>query len=148
MKCPYCGKEDSKVLDSRRAEDGSIRRRRECEQCKRRFTTYEKLEASPILVVKKDGNRQPYDRSKILKGIMNSCVKRPITSEQIESIVDEVEKDIMNKDLKEIRSIDIGEMVLEKLKKVDEVSYIRFASVYRNFKEISNFHDEVTNFNK
>lgn len=148
MKCPYCGKEGSKVLDSRRAEDGSIRRRRECEQCKRRFTTYEKLEASPILVVKKDGNRQPYDRSKILKGIMNSCVKRPITSEQIESIVDEVEKDIMNKDLKEIRSIDIGEMVLEKLKKVDEVSYIRFASVYRNFKEISNFHDEVTNFNK
>ena len=148
MKCPYCGKEGSKVLDSRRSEDGSIRRRRECEECKRRFTTYEKLEASPILVVKKDGNRQPFDRDKILKGIMNSCIKRPITSEQMESIVDEIEKDIINRDLKEIRSIDIGEMVLEKLKVVDEVAYIRFASVYRNFKEISNFHDEVTNFNK
>ncbi|MBQ7743199.1 MAG: transcriptional repressor NrdR [Lachnospiraceae bacterium] len=143
MKCPFCGTEDTKVIDSRRNEDFSIRRRRECLKCKKRFTTYEKIETSPILVIKKDSTRQPFDREKIRKGILNSCVKRPISSKTIEKIVDEVEKEVLLKDKSEIQSIEIGEIVLKKLKKIDDVAYIRFASVYREFKEVENFNTEV-----
>ena len=143
MKCPFCGTEDTKVIDSRRNEDLSIRRRRECLECKKRFTTYEKIETSPILVVKKDQTRQPFDKEKIRKGILNSCIKRPISSKTIDKIVDEVEKEILLKDSNEIQSIEIGEIVLKKLKKIDDVAYIRFASVYREFKEVENFNTEV-----
>lgn len=143
MKCPFCGTEDTKVIDSRRNEDFSIRRRRECLECKKRFTTYEKIETSPILVVKKDQTRQPFDKEKIRKGILNSCIKRPISSKTIDKIVDEVEKEILLKDSNEIQSIEIGEIVLKKLKKIDDVAYIRFASVYREFKEVESFNTEV-----
>lgn len=143
MKCPFCDAPDTKVIDSRRNEDFSIRRRRECIKCKKRFTTYEKIETSPILVVKKDSTREPFDKEKIRKGILNSCIKRPISSKVIDKIVDEVEKEVMLRDESEIRSIEIGEIVLKKLKKIDDVAYIRFASVYREFKEIENFNTEV-----
>ena len=143
MKCPFCGTEDTKVIDSRRNEDFSIRRRRECLECKKRFTTYEKIETSPILVVKEDQTRQPFDKEKIRKGILNSCIKRPISSKTIDKIVDEVEKEILLKDSNEIQSIEIGEIVLKKLKKIDDVAYIRFASVYREFKEVESFNTEV-----
>ncbi len=143
MMCPFCNALDTKVIDSRRNEDFSIRRRRECEKCKKRFTTYEKIETSPILVVKKDTTREPFDKEKIRKGILNSCIKRPISSKMIDKIVDEVEKEIQIKDSSEIPSIEIGEIVLKKLKKIDDVAYIRFASVYREFKEVENFNTEV-----
>ena len=143
MMCPFCNAPDTKVIDSRRNEDFSIRRRRECLVCKKRFTTYEKIETSPILVVKKDSTREPFDREKIRKGIVNSCIKRPISSKVIDRLVDEVEKEILLKDDSEIRSIEIGEIVLKKLKKIDDVAYIRFASVYREFKEVENFNTEV-----
>jgi len=143
MMCPFCNAIDTKVIDSRRNEDFSIRRRRECERCKKRFTTYEKIETSPILVVKKDSTREPFDKEKLRKGILNSCIKRPISSKVIDKIVDEVEKEVMLSDDNEIKSIEIGELVLKRLKKIDDVAYIRFASVYREFKEISNFNDEV-----
>ena len=143
MMCPFCNAEDTKVIDSRRNEDFSIRRRRECLNCKKRFTTYEKIETSPILVVKKDTTRQPFDKEKIRKGILNSCIKRPISLKVIDKIVDEVEKEVLLKDSSEIQSIEIGEIVLKKLKKVDDVAYIRFASVYREFKEVENFNTEV-----
>lgn len=143
MMCPFCNAEDTKVIDSRRNEDFSIRRRRECLICKKRFTTYEKIEMSPILVVKKDTTREPFDKEKIRKGILNSCIKRPISSKMIDKIVDEVEKEVLMKDSREIESIEIGEIVLKKLKKVDDVAYIRFASVYREFKEVENFNTEV-----
>lgn len=143
MMCPFCNAEDTKVIDSRRNEDFSIRRRRECLNCKKRFTTYEKIEMSPILVVKKDTTREPFDKEKIRKGILNSCIKRPISSKMIDKIVDEVEKEVLMKDSREIESIEIGEIVLKKLKKVDDVAYIRFASVYREFKEVENFNTEV-----
>lgn len=143
MMCPFCNAIDTKVIDSRRNEDFSIRRRRECEKCKKRFTTYEKIETSPILVVKKDSTREPFDKEKLRKGILNSCIKRPISSKVIDKIVDEVEKEVMLSDDNEIKSIEIGELVLKRLKKIDDVAYIRFASVYREFKEVSNFNDEV-----
>lgn len=143
MMCPFCNAIDTKVIDSRRNEDFSIRRRRECEKCKKRFTTYEKIETSPILVVKKDSTREPFDKEKLRKGILNSCIKRPISSKVIDRIVDEVEKEVMLSDDNEIKSIEIGELVLKRLKKIDDVAYIRFASVYREFKEVSNFNDEV-----
>ena len=143
MMCPFCNAEDTKVIDSRRNEDFSIRRRRECLKCKKRFTTYEKIETSPILVVKKDTTREPFDKDKIRKGILNSCVKRPVSSKVIDRIVDEVEKEVLLRDDNEIKSIEIGEIVLKKLKKVDDVAYIRFASVYREFKEVENFNAEV-----
>ena len=143
MMCPFCNAKDTKVIDSRRSEDFSIRRRRECEICKKRFTTYEKIETSPILVVKKDTTREPFDKEKIRRGILNSCIKRPISSKMIDRIVDEVEKEVLLRDNSEIRSIDIGEIVLKKLKKIDDVAYIRFASVYREFKDVENFNAEV-----
>lgn len=143
MMCPFCNAPDTKVIDSRRNEDFSIRRRRECVNCKKRFTTYEKIETSPILVVKKDTTREPFDKEKIRKGILNSCIKRPISSKTIDKIVDEVEKEVSLRDSSEIPSIEIGEIVLKKLKKIDDVAYIRFASVYREFKEVENFNTEV-----
>lgn len=143
MMCPFCKAPDTKVIDSRRNEDFSIRRRRECIRCKKRFTTYEKIETSPILVVKKDTTREPFSKEKLKRGVLNSCIKRPISSKIIDRLVDEVEKEISLRDESEIRSIEIGELVLKKLKKIDDIAYIRFASVYREFKEIENFNDEV-----
>ncbi len=144
MKCPYCFYKDSKVVDSRPTEEGeSIRRRRECTQCGKRFTTYEKIEEIPIRVIKKDGNRQAYDRNKIIRGIVRSCEKRPVTTDQIESMVDDIEKTIFNSLEKEITSVEIGELVMKKLKSVDEVSYVRFASVYRQFKDLNSFMEEL-----
>ena len=143
MMCPFCKAPDTKVIDSRRNEDFSIRRRRECIRCKKRFTTYEKIETSPILVVKKDTTREPFSKEKLKNGVLNSCIKRPISSKIIDRLVDEVEKEISLRDESEIRSIEIGELVLKKLKKIDDIAYIRFASVYREFKEIENFNDEV-----
>lgn len=143
MMCPFCKALDTKVIDSRRNEDFSVRRRRECIKCKKRFTTYEKIETSPILVVKKDSTREPFSKEKLRKGVLNSCIKRPISSKIIDRLVDEVEKEISLRDDPEIRSIEIGELVLKKLKKIDDIAYIRFASVYREFKEIENFNDEV-----
>lgn len=143
MMCPFCNAPDTKVIDSRRNEDFSIRRRRECEICKKRFTTYEKIETSPILVIKKDNTREPFNKEKLKAGIFSSCIKRPISSKTIDKIVDEVEKEIMLRDDNEISSNDIGEIVLKRLKKVDDVAYIRFASVYREFKEVENFNTEL-----
>ena len=143
MMCPFCKAPDTKVIDSRRNEDYSIRRRRECIKCKKRFTTYEKIETSPILVVKKDSTREPFSKEKLRKGILYSCIKRPISSKIIDKLVDEVEKEISLRDDPEIKSIEIGELVLKKLKKIDDVAYIRFASVYREFKEIESFNAEV-----
>ncbi len=143
MMCPFCKAPDTKVIDSRRNEDFSVRRRRECVKCKKRFTTYEKIETSPILVVKKDSTREPFSKEKLRKGILYSCIKRPISSKIIDKLVDEVEKEISLRDDPEIKSIEIGELVLKKLKKIDDVAYIRFASVYREFKEIESFNAEV-----
>lgn len=143
MMCPFCKALDTKVIDSRRNEDYSIRRRRECLKCKKRFTTYEKIETSPILVVKKDTTREPFNKEKLRNGILSSCIKRPISSKIIDRLVDEVEKEISLRDDNEIKSIEIGEIVLKKLKKIDDIAYIRFASVYREFKEVENFNDEV-----
>lgn len=144
MKCPYCSYLESKVIDSRPTEEGrSIRRRRECISCGKRFTTYEKIEEVPLIVVKKDGNRQTYDRNKLLNGIIKSCEKRPVTVMDMENIVDTVEKKMSNSLDKEVTSIDIGEIVMDELKKVDEVSYVRFASVYREFKDVDSFMEEL-----
>lgn len=148
MMCPFCNAPDTKVIDSRRNEDFSVRRRRECERCKKRFTTYEKIETSPILVVKKDMTREPFDKSKLKKGLLSSCIKRPISSKVIDKLVDEVEKEILLHDESEIKSIEIGEMVLRKLKKIDDVAYIRFASVYRDFKEVESFNAELEKISK
>ncbi|MCI1943833.1 transcriptional regulator NrdR [Clostridium luticellarii] len=146
MKCPYCGYGESKVVDSRSTDDDmAIRRRRECLNCSRRYTTYEKIENVPLLVIKKDMNREYFDRNKILNGLIKACQKRPVSRKQIESIADEVEKRINNKMLTEISSSEIGEMIMESLKKVDEVSYVRFASVYRQFKDINTFMEEIKN---
>ena len=140
MKCIYCGFEDSKVIDSRSTdEQNSIRRRRECLKCSKRFTTYETVETVPILVIKTDGSRQPFEREKIKRGIIKACEKRPITMQQIDKIVDDVEKQIHNSLEQEVSSNVIGEAVMESLKKLYEVAYVRFASVYRKFKDISNF---------
>jgi len=140
MKCLYCGYDESKVIDSRATEENnSIRRRRECLKCGKRFTTYEIIETTPILVIKADNSRQIFSREKIKKGIMKACEKRPISSSQIEAIVDGIEKQIQNQLITEIPSSKIGEMVMYELKKLDEVAYVRFASVYRRFKDISNF---------
>lgn len=144
MKCPFCGKENTRVIDSRPAEDGlSIRRRRECDECNKRFTTYEKVEAIPLVVIKKDNSRVPFDREKIEKGVFASCHKRPISIEQISKLVDEVENSIYNMEEREIQSKIIGEMVMEKLKDIDMVAYVRFASVYREFKDVNTFMDEL-----
>ncbi|MDO4283419.1 MAG: transcriptional regulator NrdR [Clostridia bacterium] len=144
MHCIKCGCEESKVVDSRSIEEGnSIRRRRECLNCKYRFTTYEKLEYTPIIVVKKNGLRQQFDRNKIINGILRSCEKRPVTIEQVEQIVDEIEMELHNSLEKEVEASKIGDMVIAKLKDLDEIAYVRFASVYRQFKDINEFKREL-----
>ena len=148
MNCIYCGEPETKVVDSRLVDNHSIKRRRECLKCKRRFTTYETPEETQILVIKKDNTREVFDKNKILKGIVSSCVKRPVSKNDMENLVNEVEKEVYRKEVKEISSYEIGEMVLEKLKAIDEVAYVRFASVYRDFKEVSNFKTELNKLNK
>ena len=144
MKCPYCGYSESKVVDSRHTEDeAAIRRRRECEKCGRRFTTYEKIEEMPLIIVKKDGSREVYQRNKLLNGLLRACEKRPVSITQIEGIADEIEKELYNSMDKEIESKRIGEMVMVRLKKIDDVAYVRFASVYRQFKDINTFLEEL-----
>ena len=138
MKCPFCGYIDSKVVDSRPAEDGtSIRRRRECLECHKRFTTFEIMESLPVVVIKKDGSRQAFDRSKLLNGMIRACEKRPVSFDTLEKIAEEIEQSLQNEMNREVPSSRIGEMVMERLKDVDEVAYVRFASVYRQFKDIS-----------
>lgn len=145
MKCPYCGEENTKVIDSRPAEDNSsIRRRRQCEQCKKRFTTYEKVESIPLIIIKKGSIREPYDRGKIEAGIVRSCHKRPVSYDQIIAVVEDVENAIFNMEKKEIPSQTIGELVMDRLKKLDQVAYVRFASVYREFKDVNTFMAELT----
>jgi len=144
MKCPYCGEQDSKVVDSRHSEDGaSIRRRRECLKCGKRFTTYELVESLPIVVVKRDGSRQSFNRQKILNGMLRACEKRPVSLAAMEAAVDEIEQIIQNSLEREISTEEIGELVMERLKKMDEVSYVRFASVYRQFKDLNSFVQEL-----
>jgi len=144
MKCLFCNYENTRVIDSRPAEDNSsIRRRRVCDVCNKRFTTYEKVEAIPLVIVKKDDNREAYDRSKIETGVLRACHKRPVNTDSIEDLVDEVEADILNRGEKEISSRVIGELVMNKLKDLDAVAYVRFASVYREFKDINTFMDEL-----
>lgn len=144
MKCPYCSFLDSKVIDSRPTDEGQvIRRRRECIECGKRFTTYEKIEKIPLIVVKKDGNRESYDRNKLLNGIIKACEKRPVSMSEIEKIVDDIEIALSNSLEKEVTSVAIGEMIMNKLKDVDEVAYVRFASVYRQFKDLNTFMEEL-----
>lgn len=144
MKCPYCSFAESKVIDSRPTEDGTaIRRRRECSKCEKRFTTYEKLETISLVVIKKDNSRQPYDRNKLLSGIIRACEKRPISLEQMESIVDDIEAELYQTMLREIDSSDIGERVMRKLQDLDEVAYVRFAAVYKRFNDIHAFMEEL-----
>ena len=144
MKCPFCNKDNTRVIDSRPADDNnSIRRRRQCDECQRRYTTYEKVETIPLVVIKKDNNREPYDRSKIEKGVFRSCHKRPISVSQMTTLVDEVENLIFNREDKEIPSHVIGEILMDKLKNLDPVAYVRFASVYREFKDVSTFMEEL-----
>lgn len=148
MKCIFCGFADSKVIDSRAAEEtNSIRRRRECLKCGKRFTTYEMVESSPILVIKNDNSRQSFDPQKIKKGIIKSCEKRPVSMTQIDDIIANIEKKISNSLEQEIKSSEIGEMVMEELKKIDEISYVRFAAVYRRFKDINTFINFLNNVN-
>lgn len=144
MRCPYCGKDNTRVIDSRPADDGdAIRRRRECDVCHKRFTTYEKVDTIPMIVIKKDNNRETYDRAKIEGGVFRACHKRPISAVQVEAMIDEVEACIFNKEEREISSREIGELVMEKLKDLDSVAYVRFASVYREFKDVNTFMDEL-----
>ena len=145
MRCPYCAHIESKVIDSRPTDEGtSIRRRRECLKCHKRFTTYETIESVPLIVVKRDGSRQTFDRQKLFNGIVKSCEKRPVTAEQVYKIVDEIEQELYGALEKEIPSTSIGELVMQKLKDIDEVAYVRFASVYRQFKDINTFLEELT----
>ena len=144
MKCPYCGHPESKVIDSRPAdENASIRRRRECLSCARRFNTYETVESLPIVVIKKDGSRQSFDRQKVLRGMIRACEKRPVALAELERIADEIEQELQNSMEREIRTEVIGEKVMERLRKVDQVAYVRFASVYRQFKDIDTFMAEL-----
>ena len=144
MKCPYCSHPESKVIDSRPAEEGSsIRRRRECEKCAKRFTTYEKVERLPLMVVKKDKNRELFNRDKLLSGVAKSCEKRPVSMPQLERMVDDIESVIYNSLEREVTSEQLGEMVMEHLKDIDQVSYVRFASVYREFKDVDTFLKEL-----
>lgn len=145
MKCPYCGYAESKVIDSRPAEEGStIRRRRECLACNKRFTTYEIIERMPLVVVKRDGSRQSFDKVKIINGLVRACEKRPVALEQLEAIAKEIETELQSALEREISTAEIGEMVMFRLKDIDEVAYVRFASVYRQFKDINTFMDELT----
>lgn len=144
MRCPFCGHDEDKVIDSRPSDEGSaIRRRRECISCNARFTTYEKVENLPLVVIKKDGTREPFDRDKLISGIMKACEKRPVTTAQIENLVNSIESQSQNSLKREIMSQEIGEMVMERLKSIDEVAYVRFASVYRQFKDVNSFLEEL-----
>lgn len=144
MRCPFCGNEDTKVQDSRQVEEGTaVRRRRECERCSRRFTTFEKFEDSPLIVVKKEGRRESFSRSKMMAGMLRACEKRPISIEEIENAAFAIEKVLRNRQEREVTSSEVGEVVLEQLFKMDEVAYIRFASVYRQFQDIQRFMEEL-----
>jgi transcriptional repressor NrdR len=144
MRCPFCGEQETKVTDSRAADDGcSVRRRRECTACGRRFTTYEVVDRTPLLVIKKDGSREEFDRNKILAGIMKACEKRPVAVADLEAAVSDIERALRNRLEPEVTSRDIGELVMEKLRAIDEVAYVRFASVYRQFKDITRFKQEL-----
>lgn len=145
MKCPFCGYLESKVIDSRPAEEGAtIRRRRECLACQKRFTTYEIIERLPLVVIKRDGSRQSFDKVKLINGMVRACEKRPVTLAQLEAIADEIEQELQSALEREISTVNIGEMVMERLKDVDEVAYVRFASVYRSFKDINTFMEELS----
>ena len=149
MRCLYCGNMESKVVDSRSTEDGTaIRRRRECLNCGKRFTTYEKIESVPIIVIKKDGSRQQYDRDKLQRGIMNACASRPVSMDMVDGILDEIETAIRNSLEREVSSVKIGEMVMERLRLNDDVTYVRFASVYKQFKDIETFRKELEEMSK
>ena len=149
MRCPFCGFLESKVIDSRESKKGiSIRRRRECLSCKRRFTTYEKIEEIPYMVVKKDGTRQPFDSQKLLRGMMKACEKRPIQINQLEEIVEEVESVLQERPDKEIGVAEVGQLVMDRLRELDKVAYVRFASVYREFKDVDEFRQELENLIK
>ncbi|MBQ1283625.1 MAG: transcriptional regulator NrdR [Acutalibacteraceae bacterium] len=149
MKCPYCGFEESKVIDSRPTDEGErIRRRRECLNCQKRFTTYEIIESLPIIVIKKDKTREQFSREKLLNGLVRACEKRPVSLDTMENIVDEIEASISNSLDREVSTKRIGELVMDKLKAVDEVAYVRFASVYRQFKDINTFMEELNNLLK
>lgn len=144
MKCPFCGYYETKVVDSRPTdEDKTIRRRRECSKCENRFTTYEKIEEIPLIVVKKNNNRESFNREKLLSGLIKACEKRPITIQQMEEVADDIEHSLQNRMLKEVTSHDIGELVMDKLKDLDEIAYVRFASVYRQFRDLTSFMEEV-----
>ena len=145
MRCPFCGYSESKVIDSRPAEEGAtIRRRRECLACQKRFTTYEIMERLPLVVVKRDGSRQTFDKIKVMNGMLRACEKRPVSLQSLEKIDDEVEQELQNSLEREVNTTEIGEMVMERLRDVDEVAYVRFASVYRQFKDVKTFFDELT----
>ena len=147
MKCPYCGHPDTRVIDSRPADDNSsIRRRRSCDECRKRFTTYEKVETIPLIVIKKDNNREQYDRSKIEAGVLRACYKRPVPAEDIQKAIEAIELEIVNREEKEIPSALVGEIVMDKLRTLDPVAYVRFASVYREFKDVNTFMAELKNF--
>lgn len=144
MKCPFCGDDNTRVIDSRPADDNeAIRRRRQCDECGKRFTTYEKVETIPLIVIKKDKNRETYDRSKIESGVVRSCYKRPVSVDQIEACVDEIENKIFNLGVREIESEKIGEIVMDQIRDLDQVAYVRFASVYRQFKDADTFMSEL-----
>ncbi|MDD5952834.1 MAG: transcriptional regulator NrdR [Oscillospiraceae bacterium] len=144
MKCPFCGFEESKVIDSRPTDEGErIRRRRECLKCGKRFTTYEIIETVPVIVIKKDASRQPFDRNKLLNGFLRACEKRPISLDVLEGLVDEIESSLQNSMDREVTSLTIGNLAMEKLRNLDEVAYVRFASVYRDFKDINSFVEEL-----
>ena len=144
MKCPFCGDDNTRVIDSRPADDNeAIRRRRQCDECGKRFTTYEKVETIPLIVIKKDKNRETYDRSKIESGVVRSCHKRPVSVDQIEACVDEIENKIFNLGVREIESEKIGEIVMDQIRDLDQVAYVRFASVYRQFKDADSFMSEL-----
>ncbi len=146
MRCPFCENEDTKVIDSRHTEEGhAIRRRRECEKCGKRFTTYEKIEEIILMVIKKDGSREAFDRSKIMNGIIKACEKRPVPLSEIEKVVDDIERGLNNMMEKEVKSTFIGELIMDNLKELDEVAYVRFASVYRQFTDINTFVAEIEN---
>lgn len=144
MRCPFCGYAESKVIDSRPAEEGAtIRRRRECLACQKRFTTYEIMERLPLVVAKRDGSRQTFDKIKVMNGMLRACEKRPVSLQSLERIADEIEQELQNSLEREVTTTEIGEMVMSKLKHVDEVAYVRFASVYRQFKDVNTFFDEL-----
>ena len=144
MKCPFCNYHESKVIDSRPADEGNmIRRRRECIKCNRRFTTYEKVESMPLMVIKKDKSMEPFEREKLINGLLKACEKRPISIDDIETVVDDIEAQVCNSLMREITSKELGEMIMDRLKEMDEIAYVRFASVYRQFKDINTFINEL-----